>query len=565
MAFVTRAMRFTQEQEEAEVGPGSYVHADFFPGEARVCSFLLDGRARPRRGGGRAKANPGPDCYSSLEREEDGWERSKRDASSNTFVSKTIRFGREAKGSRKGVALSPGPGTYSESNKWIKKTHKYTAAPTARRVTFQKVPTAPSVPARNQSNGYEEGSNGELLMQPAAEGGFTGVSSDTVGPAGYNPDFNSVSNTRYTDFGKNSGTRTIFQEQSAPGPGQYNAAPYVGTGEPHPKEITKTSNFASKVPWMKDKESEVKESPGPGSYAFGDQFKQKPKVSQVQSGFGSRSLRDIDKKHDKKQIDIAKAPGPGAYEERRTFSTGMRSEADSAAFTSTTERFNSGGSKMPGPGSYMGGNTTGFIEEIDKKLTSTNGILGSSTPRFASHKSKSSYMYLGNDETPGPGNYWEKSFFKVPRKARKPQAVFVSMSSRLGKDPKDEGDEKGRGKREAFAVPPPGAYEVEVKWLQTKYRFQNKGTGSFASSSMRFQAASAAGENDETPGPGNYRPENVNLDKKPVNFRTCFVSSERRFKPSSTLSPGPGTYDSDDNTGSMLKRSYNVTIDGVNY
>ena len=82
---------------------------------------------------------------------------------------------------------------------------------------------------------------------------------------------------------------------------------------------------------------------------------------------------------------------------------------------------------------------------------------------------------------------------------------------------------------------------------------------------MRFQAASAPGENDETPGPGNYRPENVNLDKKPVNFRTCFVSSERRFKPSSTLSPGPGTYGSDDNTGSMLKRSYNVTIDGVNY
>ena len=139
--------------------------------------------------------------------------------------------------------------------------------------------------------------------------------------------------------------------QSVRGPGQYNAAPYVGTGEPHPKEITKTSNFASKVPWMKDKESEVKESPEPGSYTFGDQFKKKPKVSQVQSGFGSRSQRDIDKKHDKKQIDIAKAPGPGAYEERRTFSTGMRSEADSAAFTSTTERFNSGGSKMPGPGS----------------------------------------------------------------------------------------------------------------------------------------------------------------------------------------------------------------------
>ena len=30
MAFVSRAMRFTHEQEEAEVGPGSYVHADFF-------------------------------------------------------------------------------------------------------------------------------------------------------------------------------------------------------------------------------------------------------------------------------------------------------------------------------------------------------------------------------------------------------------------------------------------------------------------------------------------------------------------------------------------------------
>ena len=69
---------------------------------------------------------------------------------------------------------------------------------------------------------------------------------------------------------------------------------------------------------------------------------------------------------------------------------------------------------------------------------------------------------------------------------------------------------------------------------------------------MRFQSATAAGKNDETSGPGNYQPENANLDEKPVNFRTCFVSSEPRFKTSSNLCPGTGTYGSEDNTGSIV-------------
>ena len=169
------------------MGPGSYVHADFFREKHGYAPFSSTAERDLGGGGGRGKANPGPGSYSSLERKEDGWQRSKSDASSNAFVSKTIRFGGEAKISRKGVALSPGPGTYSEGNKWIKKTHKYTAAPTARRVTFQKVPTAPSVPARNQSNGYEEGSNGELLMQPAAEGVSPASRTTPLGPLATTP------------------------------------------------------------------------------------------------------------------------------------------------------------------------------------------------------------------------------------------------------------------------------------------------------------------------------------------------------------------------------------------
>ena len=67
------------------------------------------------------------------------------------------------------------------------------------------------------------------------------------------------------------------------------------------------------------------------------------------------------------------------------------------------------------------------------------------------------------------------------------------------------------------------------------------------------------------PGPGSY---NIGKDilkphKSYLDGAQHFVSSAPRFNHMSTLAPGPGTYEVEDPERTMIKRSFNVTIDGV--
>jgi hypothetical protein len=69
-----------------------------------------------------------------------------------------------------------------------------------RRITFQRMPTAPSVPCKHQSYGYEEGEAGELIMQGASEVGHTGAKGDTVGPAKYTPNLEAIKGRKVVRF-----------------------------------------------------------------------------------------------------------------------------------------------------------------------------------------------------------------------------------------------------------------------------------------------------------------------------------------------------------------------------
>lgn len=69
---------------------------------------------------------------------------------------------------------STGPGHYPEGNAWIKNSHHYSASPSKQRVNFKRVPSAPSIPARGQSYGYEEGTGGTLVMQQPQDPIHTG-------------------------------------------------------------------------------------------------------------------------------------------------------------------------------------------------------------------------------------------------------------------------------------------------------------------------------------------------------------------------------------------------------
>ena len=45
--------------------------------------------------------------------------------------------------------------------------------------------------------------------------------------------------------------------------------------------------------------------------------------------------------------------------------------------------------------------------------------------------------------------------------------------------------------------------------------------------------------------------------------RSCFQSGSNRFNANRSVAPGPGMYETEDPNASMVKRSFNVTIDGV--
>ena len=146
-------------------------------------------------------------------------------ASSNAFRSKTIRFGKLKDSG------TPGPGSYKQPATFRKKYGGQQRPlednnPSAPPVTWVRVTSAPSIPTRGQSYGYEEGKFGELVMQKAPKGGHSGRPGDVVGPGAYQ-NLGSKTSTRIaTDWARSGSQRTDFTKNGTkgqiPGPGAYN-------------------------------------------------------------------------------------------------------------------------------------------------------------------------------------------------------------------------------------------------------------------------------------------------------------------------------------------------------
>jgi len=120
-------------------------------------------------------------------------------------------------------------------------------------------------------------------------------------------------------------------------------------------------------------------------------------------------------------------------------------------------------------------------------------------------------------------------------------------------------------------APPPGAYELQDLWNTGGRRGYGRSRGSrdstFISSSPRFMDDVASRELAANPGPGTYSSK--------AQFNGVHEASyggyggggpavrSIRFKNPDSCTPGPGSYHSDyAPSHSMVKRSFNVTIDG---
>jgi hypothetical protein len=310
MAFTSRAKRqtgLTQNSTPNNVGPSSY-----YP-EVAGTGDQIRGRApfsstaeRQMTSGQPQWVTPGPGSYIEQSRET-----RKAAASSNVFVNKVKRFDKQDM-----MADTPGPGTYTAPEKWIKEgSGAKPGGPDSQNsnVVWFRNPSAPSIPTHGQSFGYEQGNDGRLIRQLAPPGGYTGSASDSVGPGDYNS-----AQTALSDKGttwSNSRTRRDFvQESKTPGPGHY-SKPITGESTDNDIDLegvkqVGTSNFASKVSrglGQTNKKAIKNATPGPGAYATKSSF-QAQEVPENLQFFGSTSRRSFEV--EPSQVRHASQPSP---------------------------------------------------------------------------------------------------------------------------------------------------------------------------------------------------------------------------------------------------------------
>ncbi|GMH34336.1 hypothetical protein BSKO_02170 [Bryopsis sp. KO-2023] len=564
MAFCARARRDTfsiAHRTPKTVGPGSYIGHQSSKANNGFAPFNTSSNRAPIED---TRFLPGPGYYGDESKPPISSPFFPQPRETGAFVSTSSRF-HEDKSTQ---LLSPGPGTYKNGNKWIKDKHRYKIEPPKRRVDFHRVGTVPSVPARNQSYGYEEDDCGSLIMQPPPSVGHTGVRQDAVGPGDYKPNISAVKTTKVVDFGTSKSRRTEFKTLDTPGPGMYN----LNDTERKENllaaivEENATSCFVSRTKMGHQKTlKEHNYTPGPGSYnPEKSTTKHSRSIPTNMQFFNSTQHRSFQQDPTKMHAVpmIYKTPGPGTYDQvvKKPSATNAtpNQPQPKAGFSQTASRFDGSETAVPGPGNYEVNTQVGLAAKLKKQVVSRGGVFGSSGTRIEGNVSKDAFC------TPGPGNYSPAGALKGmadDRKTTHSSSVFVSASGRF-RPPKgptqvdysdvEEPDEQPRGDP---ALLGPGSYILPDQWNGGPRTKTPQSKKPFMSTCDRFKGMSAG----RAPGPGEYNV--LGIQMKPVtNLGGGFTSKESRFRVNPSYTPGPGHYRADHFR--MMHKSFNVTIDG---
>ena len=409
-----------------------------------------------------------------------------RGGAGSAFASKTARL------ASAGAADRPGPGQYTLRNDWVKPaSHAGGRGASSRGIAHSRVPNAPSIPAPEQSYGYEETPAGELVLQKPPPGGYSGVSGKlSAGPGSYDPRKATTITKPHTTavaWGNSRVQRSTFGSASdTPGPGAYSA------GSPEhadPASLAASRRggaaFRSKTPMSHQLAPDAGAvTPGPGAYASATTFNPRRVPENLQT-FGSTQKRLASDAVTTTQRQKAGQPGPGAYDERRSdFSRQKPDRAALSSFNTSEQRFKpdiKGG--RPGPGAYDQQDQYSLVAALQKKTQGRNGVFGSTARRFHS---------LKQDPVPGAGTY-NPVKPSAKEAGDEPTSSFASGTERLTKTapPLLKG-----AVREA--VPPPWHYAPKSgnKWDEKGFssRKANSIFGSTAERSKRRTGRTAAAE-----------------------------------------------------------------------
>ncbi|CAM9769976.1 unnamed protein product [Ectocarpus sp. 12 AP-2014] len=558
---------------QVDIGPGSYdIAAGGPPTEGRPGYAPFLSTAERKLGPDTAAADlPGPGYYCSEPVQHNSGLSGRP---SDVFRSGTSRF-RPSNGGQ-GANDTPGPGTYLGHGEFGTRDQGMSGnfRGESDKIKWVRVPTAPSIPGREQSYGYEEGDQGELVMQRPVELGHSGRGDDRPGPVDYQP---RVEYTRRCpaaiDFSKGEDRLVALSKARAsttPGPGHYNAA--RGLGDPDDgldigrafrrKRQRPTASFHYGTKRDRQREARDTAAPGPGDYKI-------PSGLDVRRDPGRRDLSFLStsRRFDEPATGAgSRAPGPGSYvtapsDFDRCRAKDNRVRPRRASFTapvgfqSTTLRFAGGrrGGSEIGPASYSLG---GMAEEISRKGSGTGrngGAFGSTARRFP-------VAGGGQPHLPGPGAYELGVSGGVDREEGQSTRHSVPVGPSGKRFPSALSAFASATKRFAppsSANPGPAPGQYEVRPLDRPRGVLPLGK----QSKNRFESA----KNAVRPGlgPGSYDVRDVVQLGRARSRKNIMVSSQARFTDPSAPSsnnPGPGYYGTGMVYGNLLKQTYNIAI-----
>eukprot|EP00762_Andalucia_godoyi_P003945 ANDGO_05612.mRNA.1 hypothetical protein GUITHDRAFT_160757 len=469
-----------------------------------------------------------------------------------------------------------GPGSYVLPDSWAPKQSMKDRIPDSH-ATLQwiKVPSAPSVPARHQCFGYEEGPSGELIMQKPTEtkleepvpdpqskwskSGFS-FAPPKITTSKLGQSLEGVVDPKALVVGNVHDNRVIFTggdgKSKSPGPGSYDPPSRITAGNLdslRPSAAFVRPQSAQHSSSRKIKAAET--APGPGSYEIPGAFRVQHRAEHLQC-FGSTSVRDSTLV-DSERISM---PGPGAY-----LSAGATLDSNSGkkdrsfsrpgiGFATGTLRFASvpQSDAASAPLSYYNPETMSMAALAKKRTHGRFGAFGATSSRFDHNEE------VSRSSGPSPGSY-NPIVDTHPDRIRVQQrksAVFVSRSDR---------NTYGGDLKRAEHFPGPGSYDSEPV-----RRASPPSKSAFTSTSPRFGPASLRGsrEASEMPGPGQYSLRkdfsSANANTKTAEGRGQFGSAASRFSdPLKTEEVvGPGSHNVD---VPWVRKSFNITIERPGY
>lgn len=548
--FISRVQRSPERFIDESPAPGSYPHdPDTIKSKMGKPSFVGFATSSKREQVGKSNEVPPPGRYKLHDQFSINIEKN----SGSSFKSETERFTVDDPSDKDGGSYTLGS-TLNLKNK--KKFAKPVTGVIEKLGYAPTVNSVPSIPARNQSYGYEpEEKTGRLVLQQPLIAGFSGRGNDTVGPGDYEPNIDIKYRSSGTiSFGIGDRQTLSSKDIQMPGPGYYNIMSDFDVINNH--SSNSESNLILRLQAAKAKSSASFESktsrdsifkdslkniqgPGPGKYEIPSSIKVKTKPVEKQF-FSSCEKRFKDDYPSSMRLSTA----PGTYNIKSEFESNklkilrdlqLRKYADAkVGFTGAEERFRDTDKiNVPPPGTYRPKNE--FIDMLPKK-NKRSGPFGTSTKRFEETKP----LYMAPDKNPfdddNHGNNNNKRSATVSLSKPRYSSVFASHGRRFESSTSDG--------------PPPGTYNVIESML-------NKPCGAVMIPSV---GSSRVKRSDRSPGPMDYTLPSTLEHKKP-NRKNIMMSSSKRIPDHvNNDTPNPGTYNPTPIYGSFILKSHNTLL-----